>query len=202
MVDAGLFGSRRYAMLAAIVVVGLTLVGCASLNLFPDRNELAQDQTFKNYHDVVAAYSNIVPGRTRVAELDRLGFDATAQPGAETLSYLGVIERFMPRRSSGFDRLAAPVQSCIAAQQRCSAYVFRPSQLEQERTGSLLFDLLGFDHTTIDRGWTSEVVLLIQDGRVAYKALSGTPHVEGYHEDIGPPQYPGSRDMTVSRSVL
>ncbi len=202
MVDAGLFGSRRYAMLAALIVVGLTLVGCASLGLLPDKTATARDQSFENYRDVVAAYSNIVPGHTRAAELGRLGFDAAAQPGAETLSYLGVIERFMPRKSSGFDRLAAPVQHCIAAQQRCSAYVFRPAQLEQERTGSLLFDLLGFDHTTIDRGWTTEVVLLIQDGRVAYKAMSGTPHIEGYHDDIGPPQYLGSRDMTVSRSVL
>ena len=202
MVDGGFFGSRRYATLAAVSVVGLTLVGCASLGLLPDKTATAQDQTFVNYHDVVAAYSNIVPGRTRVAELGRLGFDVAAQPGAETLSYLGVIERFMPRQSAGFDRLAAPVQSCIAAQQRCSAYVFRPAQLEQERTGNLLFDLLGFDHTTIDRGWTSEVVLLIQDGRVAYKAMSGKPHVEGYHEDVGPTRYLGSRDITVSRSVL
>jgi len=202
MVDAGLFGSRRYAKLAAVLIVGLTLVGCAGLNLLPHRSDLARDQTFENYRDVVAAYSNITPGHTRASELTRLGFDVAAQPGAETLSYLGVIERFMPRESAGFDRLAVPVQTCIAARQRCSAYVFRPSQLKQERTGSLLFDLLGFDHSTIDRGWTTEVVLLIQDGRVAYKAMSGKPHVEGYHEDIGPPRYLGSRDMTVSRSVL
>jgi hypothetical protein len=146
---------------------------------------LAQDRTFQNYQDVVDAYSNIVPGRTRADELAKLGFDAAAQPGAETLSYLGVIERFMPRQSARFDRLARPVQTCIAARQRCSAHVFRPSQLKEERTGSIFFDLLGFDHTTIDRGWTTEVVLLMQDGRVAYKAMSGKPRIESYHEDIG-----------------
>lgn len=179
-----MFGSRRYATLAAVFVVGLTLVGCASLGFLPRRSELARDRTFQNYQDVVAAYSNIVPGQTRTAELTKLGFDVATRPNAEALTYLGVIERFMPRESARVDRLAAPVQMCIAAQQRCSAYVFRPSQLKRERTGSLLFDLLGFDHTTIDRGWTAEVVLLMQDGRVAYKAMSGSPHMESYHEDI------------------
>jgi hypothetical protein len=200
-----MLGSRRYATLAAVFLVGLTLVGCASLGFLPRRNELAQDRTFQNYQDVVAAYSNIVPGRTRADELARLGFDAAVQPNSETLSYLGVIERFMPRQSARFDRLATPVRACITAQQRCSAYVFRPSQLEQERTGSVFFDLLGFDRTTIDRGWTAEVVLLMQDGRVAYKAMSGKSHMESYHEDIetpGRPQTLGSRDMHASRPVL
>ncbi len=205
MVDAGLLGSRRYAMLAAVLLVGLTLVGCASFGLLPSRSAFAQDQTFKNYQDVVAAYENIVPGQTRADELAKLGFDVAARPNAETLSYLGVIERFLPRQSVRFDRLATPVQTCITAQQRCSAYVFRPSQLEQERTGSIVFDLLGFEHTTIDRGWRAEVVFLIQDGRVAYKAISGKPHLESYHEDIEPPrplQALGSRDMRASQPVL
>jgi hypothetical protein len=179
-----MLGSRRYARLAAVLLVGLTLVGCASLSLLPRRSTLAQDQTFKSYRDVVAAYSNIAPGHTRTDELARLGFDVAAQPNAEKLSYLGVIERFMPRQSARFDRLSASVQTCITAQQRCSAYVFQPSQLKKERTGSLFFDLLGFDHTTIDSGWTAEVVLLMQDGRVTYKAMSGRPRVENYHEDI------------------
>ncbi len=186
MVDGG-YGSRRYAKLGAILAVTLTLVGCGGgIELLPHRTDLADDQNFRNYADVVVAYSNIVPGQTRESDLAKIGFDASLQPNAETISYLGVIERFMPRDSIRFDRLAKPVKACIEAQERCSAYVFRPSRLEQQRTGSIFLDLMGFERTTVDKGWAAEVVLLMQDGRVAYKVMSGKPHIEGYHDDIQP----------------
>jgi len=206
MVDGG-YGSRRYAKLGVVLGIALTLVGCGGggLELLPHRTDLSDDQVFKNYADVVMAYSNIVPGQTREADLAKLGFDATVQPNAESISYLGVIERFMPRDSIKFDRLAKPVKACIEAQERCSAFVFRPSRLEQQRTGSIFLDLMGFERTTIDRGWAAEVVLLMQDGRVAYKVMSGKPHIEGYHDDIqplGPFQDLGDQALHVSGRFL
>lgn len=185
MVDGG-YGTRRYAALVGVLAIGLTLVGCGEVNLLPHGSDLSQNENFKNYNDVVAAYSTIVPGETREADLSKIGFDAAAQPNAEQISYLGVIERFMPRDSIRFDHLASPVRTCIEAQERCSAYVFHPSRLEQERTGSVFLDLLGFERTTVDKGWAAEVVVLVQDGRVAYKVMSGKPHIEGYHDDVQP----------------
>ncbi len=190
MVD-GAQRSRRVAALVVLLSATLSFVGCGGLGLLPQRADQPRDRTFRTYGEVEAAYAGIVPGRTGAAELARLGFDAAVQPHAEALSYLGVIERFMPRDSTRFDRLAAPVRDCIAAQERCSAYVFRPSRFKRRRAGSLMLDLLGFERTTIDRGWAAEIVLLMQDGRVAYKAMSGQPHIEGYHDDIeplGPPR--------------
>src|ERR1700743_951201 len=112
MVDGG-YGSRRYAKLGAILAVTLTLVGCGGMELLPHRTDLADDQNFRNYADVVVAYSSIVPGQTRESDLAKMGFDATMQPNAETISYLGVIERFMPRDSIRFDPLAKPVRACL-----------------------------------------------------------------------------------------
>jgi hypothetical protein len=185
MVDGG-YGSRRYAKIAGVLAITLALVGCGGLSLLPHRSDLAEDQNFQTYDQVANAYQSIIPGQTREADLNKLGFNAALQPNAEVISYLGVIERFMPRDSIRFDHLAKPVRGCIEAQERCSAYVFRPSRLEQQRTGSIFLDLMGFERTTIDRGWTAEVVLLMQDGRVAYKVMSGKPHIEGYHDDIQP----------------
>lgn len=204
MVDGG-SGSRRYAKLIALLSIALTLVGCGGLELLPHRSDLPDNQTFRTYSDVQQAYASIVPGETRETDLSRLGFDATAQPNTEMISYLGVIERFMPRDSIKFDHLAKPVRACIEAQERCSAYVFRPARLEQQRTGSVFLDLLGFERTTIDRGWAAEVVLLMQDGRVAYKVMSGKPHIEGYHDDIqplGPLQDLGVQAVHVSGRLL
>jgi len=185
MVDGG-YGSRRYARIAGVLAITLALVGCGGLSLLPHRTDLAEDQNFQTYDQVADAYKDIVPGQTREADLNKLGFNAAVQPNAEVISYLGVIERFMPRDSIRFDHLALPVKACIEAQERCSAYVFRPSRLEQDRTGSIFLDLMGFERTTLDHGWAAEVVLLMQDGRVAYKVMSGKPHIEGYHDDIQP----------------
>jgi hypothetical protein len=204
MVDGG-YGTRRYAKLGAILALTLTLVGCGGMELLPHRTDLSEDQSFRNYSDVVLAYQSIVPGQTREAELAKIGFDVTVQPNAEAISYLGVVERFMPRDSIKFDRLAKPVQDCISAQERCSAYVFRPSRLEQQRTGSIFLDLMGFERTTIDHGWAAEVVLLMQDGHVAYKVMSGKPHIEGYHDDVqplGPFQDLGDQAVHVSGRFL
>lgn len=205
MVVEGGSGTRRYVRLSAILAITVSLVGCGGLNLLPKHSEQNAGGAFQTYNDVAQAYATIVPGETREADLSKIGFDAASQPNAETISYLGVIERFMPRDSIRFDHLAKPVRVCIQAQDRCSAYVFHPSRLEQERTGSIFLDIMGFERTTIDHGWAAEVVLLVQDGRVAYKVMSGKPHIEGYHDDIqplGPLQDLGVRAVSVSGRFL
>jgi hypothetical protein len=204
MVDGG-YGSRRYAKIVGVLAITLALVGCGGLSLLPHRTDLADDQNFQTYNEVEVAYKTIVPGETRENDLAKLGFNAAVQPNAEVISYLGVIERFMPRDSIHFDHLAQPVRACIEAQERCSAYVFRPSRLEQQRMGSIFLDLMGFERTTLDHGWAAEVVLLMQDGRVAYKVMSGKPHIEGYHDDIqplGPLQDLGDQAVHVSGRFL
>ena len=123
----------------------------------------------------------------------------------EILSYLGVIERFMPRDSIRFDKLDPAVQSCIEARDRCSAYVFRPGQLHQERTGEFFLDLLGFERTTVDTGWSAEVVFLVQDGRVAYKVMSGKPNIDTSQDlvqPLGPLQDIGNTVMQTASRML
>jgi hypothetical protein len=93
------------------------------------------------------AYVRIRAGTTPVSQLARLGFDTA---GAAKLSYLGVMEQFMPKDSFGFDTLEPAVQTCFEARDRCTAYIFSmPAQPN------------------------ARVVLLIEGGRVAYKAISG-----------------------------
>ncbi|MBU6297990.1 MAG: hypothetical protein KGJ79_16865 [Alphaproteobacteria bacterium] len=142
--------------------------------------------SFQTYDQVQAAYTDIVPGSTRMSDLQKLGFDTATTPNVEILSYLGVIERFMPRNTLSFDHLARPVQACIEAQDRCSALVFHPQHVESRRMGNVFLDLLGFERETLNTGWSAEVVLLMQDGHVAYKLMSGRPHIEDMHDTVQP----------------
>jgi hypothetical protein len=182
-------GSResagRVAKLALSMTVALALVGCGGLGLLPYQTDI-QTTNFKSYQAVEAAYKEITPGETPASDLEKIGFDSTRAPNVEILSYLGVIERFMPRDSISFDNLDPAVQSCIEARDRCTAYVFHPGQLHQQRTGSLLLDLFGFERTTVSTGWQAEVVFLVQDGRVAYKVMSGKPNIDTSHDTVQP----------------
>lgn len=185
MDENGLSGTRRYARVFASLAITLVLVGCGSLGLLPYESDV-QNTNFESYAAVQAAYRSVNPGATRASDLSHLGFDAARSPNVEMLSYLGVIERFMPRDSIGFDHLAPEVQSCIDARDRCLAYVFRPARLHQERRGNVFLDVLGFQRVTVNSGWSCEVILLVQDGRVAYKVMSGKPNIEDFHDAVQP----------------
>ena len=179
-------GARRAIKLIVSATFMLSLVGCGGLGLLPHDTQVSGSANFQTYQQVASAYTDIVPGTTRQEDLPKLGFDTATTPNVEILSYLGVIERFMPNSSISFDHLAQPVQACIEAQDRCSAYVFHPQHIESQRTGNIFLDVLGFERETLDTGWQAEVVLLIQDGHVAYKVMSGRPKIEATHDSVQP----------------
>jgi len=181
----GLSGTRRYVAAFASVFTTLALVGCGGLGLLPYQSDVC-NSNFKSYQEVETAYHNVIPGVTRASDLAAIGFDASLAPNVQVLSYLGVIERFMPRDSIRFDALDPAVQSCIEARDRCTAYVFSPQRLEEQRVGNWFLDVLGFQRTTYDSGWSAEVVLLIQDGRVSYKVMSGKPRISDMHDRVQP----------------
>ena len=185
MDEISLSGTHRYARVVASLAIALVLVGCGGLGLLPYQTEI-KNTGFKSYSAVQAAYRSIAPGATPASDLSQIGFDAVRTPNVEILSYLGVIERFMPRDSIHFDTLAPAVQSCIDARDRCTAYVFRLAHLHQERQGNVLLDILGFHRVTLNYGWSCEVILLVQDGRVAYKVMSGTPNIQDFHDKVQP----------------
>ncbi|HEY0281114.1 MAG TPA: hypothetical protein VGC27_00635, partial [Rhizomicrobium sp.] len=63
---------------------------------------MSASTSFQTYDQVAGAFVGIIPGETRLSDLPKLGFDTATTPNVEILSYLGVIERFMPRNSLTF----------------------------------------------------------------------------------------------------
>ena len=45
---------------------------------------------------------------------------------------------------------------------------------------------MGFERTTVSYGWSAEVMLLIQDGRVAYKVMAGHPNIQNFQDKVQP----------------
>lgn len=111
-----------------------------------------------------AAFARVMVGKTAVPDLAGLGFDAS-RAGVQTLSYLGVMERFMPRTAEGFDRLDPAMQACLSAEGRCTAYVFPLTHAE------VAYTFLGASAQAAPV-MGPHVTLLIRGGRVAYKQMS------------------------------
>jgi len=163
-------GSLRYAASIGFLVVTLALLGCGTLTLLPRPYSDTASTQLRSLKDLAAAYVRVQPGETRASQLAALGFDTTTA-NVQVLSYLGVIERFAGD-SRNFDRLDEPLQECIEARDRCTALVFMPG--DRQRGGGMLASFgLGSANAA---GREAVVTLLVQDGRVAYKTISGVPH--------------------------
>jgi len=160
------------------------LGGCGGM-LLPDQSEVGTS-TFESYKAVQNAFDHIALKRTSMTDMSTLGFDADKTPNVQVLSYLDIVEHFMPNSSMAFDKLDPAVQDCIMARTNCEGYVFKVAHHDFSRNGSLFLDVFGFVHTTTETGWTAQVLVLVQNGQVTHKLLSGEPHVEIVRDDIQP----------------
>ncbi len=185
VVDGGIV--MRLAFWARVVsACGLVvaLAGCGGM-LLPSQSEIG-DTAFDSYGSVRHAFDKIALRQSSVSDLSTLGFDSQHTPNVAVLSYLEIVERFMPNSSMAFDKLDPAVQDCIMARTSCEGFVFKVEHHEFQRSGSLFLDLFGFEHLTTETGWTAEVLVLVQDGHVTHKILSGEPNVRVVRDDIEP----------------
>ena len=174
-------GIARWVAACGVV---LALGGCGGA-LLPEQSEIGTS-TFQSYKAVQEAFNHISLRRTSMNEMSGLGFDAERTPNVQIYSYLDIVERFMPNSSMAFDKLDPAVQDCIMARTGCEGYMFKVAHHEFSRSGSLFLDVFGFVHTTTETGWTAQVLVLVQNGRVTHKLLSGEPHVEIVRDDVQP----------------
>ncbi len=168
----------------AASAIALALGGCGGM-LLPGQSEIGSS-AFQSYKAVENAFDRIALRRTSLRDLSALGFDADRTPNVQVLSYLDIVEHFMPNSSMAFDKLDPAVQDCIIARTACQGYMFSVAHHDFSRTGNLALDVFGFVHTTTEAGWTAQVLVLVQNDRVTHKLLSGEPHVEIVRDDVQP----------------
>ena len=123
MVERAQRGTPGAVTAVVLVVSALALLGNAIVPLLPVTDDTAPNKVMSN-SDLMAAYERIQPGQTHASQLSQFGLDATAD-GAQTLSYLGVLERFATHDSVRFDRLDPAIKDCVAVPDHCTALVFR-----------------------------------------------------------------------------
>ena len=153
----------------------LTTTGCKSLFV----SSGARTRTpWHSFEEAQTAYDKVVPHKTTLTELKGLGFDPFTTPNIKVLTYLDLIQRFIPNSSITFDDLQPDVRSCIESKDCCHAYELELEMTDSKRYGNLMLDIFGFNRKTKTTGWTFKALLIVKDDVVAYKIRSGEPNVD------------------------
>lgn len=171
MSDGGRGGALRQAATMVCTLGAIALLGCGLLMLLPRHTATSTSATLTRA-DLASAYTRIRPGLTRVSQFPQFGLDVAAA-NARTLTYLGVMERFMPRDSVQFDHLEAAVRSCMAAEDRCTVLIVRATDDMNPRNGGGLLSALGIGAARAGENALPQMTLFVEDGTVVYKSISG-----------------------------
>jgi hypothetical protein len=161
----------------AALIMGLAALGLTSCGGFLPKRQTVTASTFSDYDQARLAYSRVIVGQTTVKDLKALGFDPATSPNVKELTYLEVMNTFMPHDGMPMTELPNSIQRCIAAQTECVGYAVTPGVRHDNRSGSLFLDFFNFKRTVHRTGWNVDTLFVVLDGTVVYKLMSGTPHI-------------------------
>ena len=161
----------------------LSTTGCKSL--FPSDSKSTRSH-WQNFDEAQAAFDKITPHKTTVEDLKTLGFDPSTTPNVKLLTYLDLIERFIPNESITLADLQPDVRACIESKDCCHAYALDLDIIRNKRYGNLALDIFGFKKNTRVTGWNFRALIILKDDMVAYKIRSGEPNIERYEKKLKP----------------
>jgi hypothetical protein len=164
------------------VVIWLTS-GCKAV--LP-REDSRTKNAWTNFFDAQEAFERIKPHQTSLKDLHTMGFDYKKTANLRILTYLEIMERFIPNASITLDDLDADVRDCIESKNCCQAYELDLDVEQKQRFGNVFLDLFGFKKSTQITGWNFRALVLIKDDLVIYKLRSGQPNVDRVQKKVQP----------------
>lgn len=165
---------RNMAEIAVAASLAFFLGGCS---LLPEGKETVESP-WRSFADAKATYDKIEPGKTTLTDLRGLGIDPHTTANVSVLSYLDIIQRFIPNNSIKYDQLAPAVRDCIDAKEICQGYEISPKEIHSERTGNVLADVFGFSRKTMRKGWSFNALIIFKNSQVVYKIWRGKPLIK------------------------
>ena len=174
---------KTYAMCLFYLALVLTTTGCKSLF---SSTSVKSKTSWKTFDEAQSAYDKVVPHKTTVEELKGLGFDPHTTSNIRILTYLDLIQRFIPNASITLNDLQPDVRACIESKDCCHAYEMDLELTDNKRYGNLALDIFGFNRRSKTSGWTFKALIIVKDDIVAYKLRSGEPNVDRLEQKTKP----------------
>lgn len=167
----------------AIFFLTLLISGCA--NLLPSV-EKTTESPWTSFEGAKQSFDKIVPQKTTVEGLKALNIDPFETSNVKLITYLDLIERFIPNESISLEDLPPGVRSCLAVKEACYGYEVHPQKINSKRQGNVVLDLLNFRRKTITSGWKFNALIVLKKGLVVYKLWGGEPKVVQFEDKKNP----------------
>ena len=176
------FSSHILLLITAFAMTGI-LSACSSL--LP-RSSQSSELPWTSYEQAQQVFNDIIPEKTQLSELRKLGILPELTPNVLLLNNSDVIRRLAITSSLDIAFLPPPVQRCIAAHDSCHAYEIEQKHLEHHRHGNFWIDFLNFRRQTTTTGWQFNALIILQGDLVVYKLWNGKPHILQHDEERTP----------------
>ena len=183
-------GHFQLMRLASLLIIFFILTACSNKSLLPSVTA-STESPWKSFSQAKASFDQISPNVTTLSELSALGFDPFRTPNITRLTYLEVIQHFMPNQSMQIEDLDIELQHCIQARKNCYALKVKPAFNHQERYGNVMADVFRFRRKTRTTGWKFDALIILNGNKVVYKIWGGEPNVlilEDKKTPLGPLQ--------------
>ena len=178
-----------------LACVVFMLGGCSSASVLPSEEKI-NESPWKNFEQAKNAYNLVISNYTTNDELKELGFDPYKTPNVKILTYLDIVQRFIPSPSIHIEDLDPGIQRCLKARENCYAYEAKPGQKNSQRNGNAFLDILNFRKKTQYTGWEFDALIVLVNDLVVYKIDGGTPILRESGDQknpLGP--FQGARDF-------
>ncbi|MDH4233082.1 MAG: hypothetical protein OEW04_13780 [Nitrospirota bacterium] len=166
-----------------LLIAALMSSGCGSM--LPSAKQTTVSP-WKSFEDAKSAFDKITPYTTNADEMRALGFDPFTSPNIRILTYLDIMNKFLPNPSIKMEDLDEGIQACIAAKANCRAYEFLPKIVRSKRYGNVLLDLFNFRRKTKESGWRFQALVVLIDNTVVYKLSGGEPIINQERDTKNP----------------
>ncbi|MDD5335701.1 MAG: hypothetical protein PHS32_18355 [Rhodoferax sp.] len=188
--------NQRNPILGACLISAALLQGGCSSMLPKVHNE---SSPFASFDEARQAIDALIPMKSDVAALTRMGIDPVKQANTTILTQADIVRRFVPSALLKREDLDPGVLACLEAREACRGWEITAARIGKARTGNFLADFTNFSRRSETTGWRFNALILLVNDLVVYRAWGGQPNVnevEVNTNPLGPLQEMGPAILT------
>ena len=165
-----------------LLSLALWVSGCSSM--LP--HALKESSPFASFDEARTAIDALVPMKSNVATLAKLGIDPVKQPNTVILTHDEIVRRFVPSALLKREDLDPGVTACLEARDACRGWEITAARISRARTGNFLADFTNFSRRTETTGWRFNALILLVNDDVVYRSWGGQPSVNEVEVNTNP----------------
>ena len=193
--EGATLNQRKLIQSGCLLTLAMLVGGCSSL-LPRVRSASSPFQTFDEARNAI---DGLVPMKSDVATLSRLGIDPVKQPNTVILTQADIVRRFVPSALLKREDLDPGILACLEARDACRGWEINGARVLKARTGNFVTDFTNFSRRSETTGWRFNALILLVNDVVVYRTWGGQPslnEIEINTNPLGPLQEMGPAILT------